>query len=121
MALLWQTYIVDSKMRSAFGEFKCFVDVRLSNDIEHTIDVLNLCTASVGFLNLVSLVRFQPGAPEMPAQSAFLLCGSRTKLPNRQNCRHFADETPSNASARRSISRHEGLVSRDVTPSRARA
>ena len=54
---------------------------------------LPLVTSSVGFLNLVSLVRFQPGAPEVPARGDFHLCGSCTKLPHRQNCRHFADAT----------------------------
>ena len=70
---------------------------------------LPLVTPSSGFLNLVSLVRFQPGAPKAPAYGAFLWCETRTYLPKRQFCRHFADETPSNASAQRSIAEHGWL------------
>ena len=39
---------------------------------------LPLVTPSAGFLNPVSLVRFQPGAPRVPAHGAFLWCTHRT-------------------------------------------
>jgi hypothetical protein len=42
----------------------------------------------------------------MPAQGAFLSRSLRTKLPNRQECRHNADETHHHSRARLGTERH---------------
>jgi len=57
-------------------------------------------TIPSGFLNLVSLVRFQPGAPNLPAYGDCCFGRSAGFLPKRQDCRHSADETGRHSPAR---------------------